>query len=130
MLVLCAAEARADGGFRFYPPNGWAKLWPGEPDPAASKVVTAAYLEQIRSMNYALSAINPAEGTSETVNVAVRDGATAITDDTLADLVYVRHAYTPDDIVWNHRFVDVLSVTPNGRRVVDLTRFHDTCPIA
>ena len=52
------------------------------------------------------------------------------TDDTLADLVYVRHAYTPDDIVWNHRFVDVLSVTPHGRRVVDLTRFHDTCPIA
>jgi inward rectifier potassium channel len=52
------------------------------------------------------------------------------TDDTLADLVYVRHAYTPDDIVWNHRFVDVLSVSPQGRRVVDLTRFHDTCPIA
>jgi inward rectifier potassium channel len=52
------------------------------------------------------------------------------TDDTLADIVYVRHAYTPDDIIWNHRFVDVLSVTPQGRRVVDLTRFHDTCPIA
>jgi hypothetical protein len=32
--------------------------------------------------------------------------------------------------VWNHRFVDVLSVTPQGRRVVDLSRFHDTCPIA
>jgi inward rectifier potassium channel len=52
------------------------------------------------------------------------------TDDTLADIVYVRHAYTPDDIVWNRRFVDVLSVSPQGRRVVDLTRFHDTCPIA
>ena len=52
------------------------------------------------------------------------------TDDTLADLVYVRHAYTPDDILWNRRFVDVLSVSPHGRRVVDLTRFHDTCPIA
>src|SRR4051812_37703593 len=38
------------------------------------------------------------------------------TDDTLADMVYVRHAYTPDDIVWNHRFVDVLSVSPQGRR--------------
>ena len=52
------------------------------------------------------------------------------TDDTLADLVYARHAYAPDDIVWNHRFVDVLSVSPQGRRVVDLNRFHDTCPIA
>jgi inward rectifier potassium channel len=52
------------------------------------------------------------------------------TDDTLADLVYMRHAYTPDDILWNHRFVDVLSVTAHGRRVVDLTRFHDASPIA
>ena len=52
------------------------------------------------------------------------------TDDTLADTVYVRHAYTPDDILWNHRFADVLSVNTHGRRVVDLTRFHDTNPIA
>jgi inward rectifier potassium channel len=51
------------------------------------------------------------------------------TDDTLSDIVYVRHAYTPDDILWNRRFADVLSVTPQGRRVVDLTRFHDTVPI-
>ena len=52
------------------------------------------------------------------------------TDDTLADIVYVRHAYTPDDIKWNRRFADVLSVTPHGRRVVDLTRFHDTVAIS
>ncbi|HTK78828.1 MAG TPA: ion channel [Rhizomicrobium sp.] len=51
------------------------------------------------------------------------------TDDTLADLIYMRHAYTPDDILWNHRFSDVLSVTPAGRRVVDLTKFHETAPI-
>ena len=51
------------------------------------------------------------------------------TDDTLADLIYMRHAYTPDDILWNHRFSDVLSVTPAGRRVVDLTKFHETTPI-
>ena len=47
-------------------------------------------------------------------------------DDTLADRIYARHSYTPDDIVWGRRFVDVLSVTPHGRRVVDLTLFHDT----
>jgi inward rectifier potassium channel len=52
------------------------------------------------------------------------------TDDTLADTIYARHAYEPGDIVWNHRFVDVLSISPQGRRVVDLTRFHDTVPIA
>jgi inward rectifier potassium channel len=50
------------------------------------------------------------------------------TDDTLADVIYARHAYGPDDIRWHHRFVDVLSLTPQGRRLVDLNRFHDTVP--
>lgn len=51
------------------------------------------------------------------------------TDDTLADVIYARHAYGPGDIVWDHRFVDVLSLSHHGRRVVDLTRFHDTEPL-
>ena len=50
-------------------------------------------------------------------------------DETLADRVYARHSYGPDDILWNRRFVDVLSATPSGRRVVDLHRFHDTDPV-
>ena len=50
------------------------------------------------------------------------------TDDTLADTIYARYAYSPDEIRWNHRFVDVLSISPEGRRVVDLTKFHDTEP--
>lgn len=49
-------------------------------------------------------------------------------DETLADRVYARHAYGAQDIVWGGRFVDVISLTPHGRRVVDLTRFHDTEP--
>ncbi|HEX2591190.1 MAG TPA: hypothetical protein VHL34_06825, partial [Rhizomicrobium sp.] len=48
------------------------------------------------------------------------------TDDTMAEQIYARHAYTPDCIQWNRHFVDVLDRTPSGRRVVDLTRFHDT----
>src|SRR5262249_5046741 len=50
-------------------------------------------------------------------------------DETLADRIYARHSYGPDDILWNRRFVDVLSATPTGRRVVDLHRFHDTDPV-
>jgi inward rectifier potassium channel len=49
-------------------------------------------------------------------------------DEVLADTIYARHAYEPDDIMWNHRFVDVLSLTKDGQRVVDLTKFHDTEP--
>jgi inward rectifier potassium channel len=50
-------------------------------------------------------------------------------DATMAETIYARYAYSPDDIVRDHRFVDVLSLTPRGERMVDLTRFHDTCPI-
>jgi len=50
------------------------------------------------------------------------------TDETLADLIYTRHSYTPDEILSDRRFVDVISVTDSGRRLVDLTRFHDTEP--
>jgi inward rectifier potassium channel len=51
------------------------------------------------------------------------------TDDALADIIYARHSYTPDEIVWNRRFVDVIALTPAGRRVVDLHRFHETQPL-
>jgi inward rectifier potassium channel len=51
-------------------------------------------------------------------------------DDSLADTIYARHSYRPRDILWGRRFVDVLTITPEGRRMVDLTRFHDTVPAA
>jgi inward rectifier potassium channel len=47
-------------------------------------------------------------------------------DEILADRIYARHAYWADEIVWNHRFVDVISLTQSGERMLDLTRFHDT----
>jgi inward rectifier potassium channel len=50
------------------------------------------------------------------------------TDETLSDVIYARHSYTPEEILSERRFVDVISVTETGRRVVDLTRFHDTEP--
>lgn len=50
-------------------------------------------------------------------------------DDSLADTIYARHNYRPEDILWDRRFVDVISVTPGGRRIVDLNRFHDTEPV-
>ena len=49
-------------------------------------------------------------------------------DETLADRVYARHSYGADDIVWGRKFVDVISRTAQGKRLVDLTRFHDTEP--
>ena len=48
------------------------------------------------------------------------------TDDTLSETIYARQAYRPHQILWNHRFTDVLSVDALGRRVVNLHLFHDT----
>ena len=50
-------------------------------------------------------------------------------DETLADRIYARHSYVPNDILKDRRFVDVISMAPGGRRLVDLTRFHDTEPV-
>ncbi|HEX3808302.1 MAG TPA: ion channel [Rhizomicrobium sp.] len=47
-------------------------------------------------------------------------------DETLADTIYARHSYTPEHIVWGHRFVDVFAEEPDGRFSIDLRRFHDT----
>lgn len=48
------------------------------------------------------------------------------TDDALSEIIYARHSYTADEILWERRFVDVIALAPSGRRVVDLRNFHDT----
>ena len=52
------------------------------------------------------------------------------TDDALADVIYARHSYMPGEILWNRRFVDVIALTPSGRRMVDLRHFHETEALA
>jgi inward rectifier potassium channel len=47
-------------------------------------------------------------------------------DETIADRIYARYSYLPEDILWHRRFVDVVSITQNGQRMVDLNHFHDT----
>jgi inward rectifier potassium channel len=46
-------------------------------------------------------------------------------DDTFADKVYARHSYLPHEIHWDKQFEDVLFVQEDGRRFVDLHKFHD-----
>ena len=49
-------------------------------------------------------------------------------DESLSQSVHARHAWTPDRILWRHRFVDVLVDLPDGRRAIDYRRFHDVEP--
>ena len=49
-------------------------------------------------------------------------------DETFAQQVYARHSYSADDLVYGHRFVDILT-REGGRLAVDYRRFHDVGPI-
>jgi len=47
-------------------------------------------------------------------------------DETISDRIYARYSYLPEEVLWHRRFVDVVSITPSGQRMVDLVHFHDT----
>ena len=49
-------------------------------------------------------------------------------DETMAASVHAVKDYSADDVIFDGRFADILSVTPEGDRRVDMTRFHDTEP--
>ncbi|ALF52416.1 ATP-sensitive inward rectifier potassium channel 10 [Nostoc piscinale CENA21] len=50
-------------------------------------------------------------------------------DETVAQVVHARHSYGANDILWNHRFVDILHHTSNGHRYIDYNNFHDVLPL-
>ncbi|MCX7178680.1 MAG: ATP-sensitive inward rectifier potassium channel 10, partial [Proteobacteria bacterium] len=49
-------------------------------------------------------------------------------DETMAASVHAVKDYSAGDVIFDGRFADILSVTPEGDRRVDMTRFHDTEP--
>jgi len=46
-------------------------------------------------------------------------------DETFAQTIHARASYTPEEIVWGARLVDIFSRNADGRPVIDYTRFHD-----
>jgi inward rectifier potassium channel len=46
-------------------------------------------------------------------------------DETLGQTIHARHRYALDDIIFNARFVDVLTIEPGGKRIIDYAFFHD-----
>ena len=46
-------------------------------------------------------------------------------DETIGQAIHARHSYKLDEIVYNARFVDVLSVDQDGTRTIDYGTFHD-----
>ena len=50
-------------------------------------------------------------------------------DESYSQTVHARHTYVPANIVWNARFVDVVSREPDGAVRIDYSRFHDVVPM-
>ena len=46
-------------------------------------------------------------------------------DDTFAQRIHARHTYQPHEVHWRRRFTDILSVAPDGRRLIDFRLFHE-----
>jgi inward rectifier potassium channel len=49
-------------------------------------------------------------------------------DDGLAETVHSRYVWTWNEIVFDHRFADMLKVDPDGTRYLDLDPFHEVVP--
>ncbi len=50
-------------------------------------------------------------------------------DDTFSQTVHARHSYFPEEIAFDVRFVDILTVFPDGHRQIDYGKFHDVTPV-
>lgn len=50
-------------------------------------------------------------------------------DETVAQAIHARHTYTVQDLLWNHRFVDIFYGTTDGDRYIDYNLFHETIPL-
>lgn len=52
------------------------------------------------------------------------------TDETMGQTVHARSVYMADQIVWNHRYVDIITRGEDGGLIIDYTHFHALEPIA
>ncbi len=49
-------------------------------------------------------------------------------DETSGQTVHARMSHSAADVRFGERFADIISIEPDGTRVIDYTRFHDTEP--
>ncbi|MEO1006335.1 MAG: ion channel [Cyanobacteria bacterium J06638_38] len=50
-------------------------------------------------------------------------------DETVCQSLHAPHSYSAEDILWSHRFADIIHQTPQGDHYVDYTHFHHATPI-
>jgi inward rectifier potassium channel len=50
-------------------------------------------------------------------------------DATVAQIIHARYSYSYEDLLWDHRFVDIFGYTEAGDAAIDMRKFHDVEPL-
>jgi inward rectifier potassium channel len=50
-------------------------------------------------------------------------------DETVSQSLHAPYSYSANDILWSHRFTDVMHQTPEGHQCIDYTYFHQAIPV-
>jgi inward rectifier potassium channel len=50
-------------------------------------------------------------------------------DEALTRVMYARHVYPAEQVLWGHRFREIVKTLPDGRRRIDYRRFHEAEPV-
>jgi inward rectifier potassium channel len=50
-------------------------------------------------------------------------------DATVAQTIHARYSYSHEDLLWDHRFVDIFGYTETGEAAIDFRKFHDAVPL-
>ena len=50
-------------------------------------------------------------------------------DETVYHSLHAPYSYSANDILWSHRFADIIHQTPQGHQYIDYTYFHHAIPI-
>lgn len=83
-------------------------------------------------VRHPIDADSPLDGESpESFAAAEAEILVAVTgyDQDMAQVIYTRHVYSADEVLWNHTFRDIFRQTENGQRMIDFRFFHDTEPL-
>lgn len=82
--------------------------------------------------NHPIDRDSPLYGTNDTgLQIAEAEVIVSLSgyDEALTRVMYARHVYPAEKVLWNHRFREIVKALPDGRRRIDYRRFHEAEPV-
>ncbi len=82
--------------------------------------------------NHPIDRDSPLYGTNDTgLQIAEAEVIVSLSgyDEALTRVMYARHVYPAEKVLWNQRFREIVKALPDGRRRIDYRRFHEAEPV-